>query len=94
MGKITEFAEYIKQQDELFKCQLLDRMLIDCKYYLSFGYACEKRLWGLNVHDHILYMKIVYIYVLEKPEWLTMDQIITLGKQMRNHKSSDPMLYV
>lgn len=94
MGKITDFAEYMKQQDERFKYQLLERMVTDCKYFLGYGRASERYLWGLNVSDHILYMKIVYISVKDKPQWITMDQIITLQHQMRTHGADSPMLYV
>ena len=83
---INQYEQYIQEQgwDDRFRYMLLDRMRMDCGYFLGYGYGCEKFLWAGNVAGQIGYMKALWNSFPEdgKPEWLTMEQILNYAKQM------------
>ena len=83
--ELDRFALYIESHDEQFKYMLLDRLRMDCKYYLGSGNGSEHCLWGETVEMHIKYMYIIYDSLKIKPEWLTKHQIKVY---------SDLMLYI
>lgn len=76
-----EFFEYI---GTINRYSLLDRMRCDCGYYLGNGHRLDKFLWGGNKENHIRYMKFLWneFSADEKPEWLTLEEIEDLEKQM------------
>lgn len=76
---------YILSRDDCFRYQLLDRMRQDCLYYLSYGRRDPKYLWANDAAKQIAYMKTVWnsFPADGKPEWLTMDEIISLEKRMK-----------
>ena len=65
-----------------FLYSLLSRMQSDCEYFLGCGNRCEKYLWGLTVNEHIEYMKMIYNYLENQPEWLSMNDILDYEKKM------------
>lgn len=73
------YAKYLSSGDEKFPYMLLDRMRSDCSYYLAYEKNCKpeyNHLWAH--HDpkaQIAYMRYLYDFVAEKPEWLTAEQI-------------------
>jgi len=71
------FGTPVLHYDETFRYQLLDRLMMDCKYFLGYGNRCEKYLWAGNVKDHILAMMVLWrsFPVDKQPEWLTWEQI-------------------
>ena len=75
---------YILSRDDCFRYQLLDRMRQDCLYFLSYGSRNPKCLWANNAARQIAYMKAIWqsFPAGGKPEWLTMDEIISLEKTM------------
>lgn len=83
-------CEYIKQliaerePTDPFKYMLLDRMKMDCNYYLGAGGKCAKFLWSNDSAEHIANMKALWNSFPdgEKPEWLTMEQIEKYEKEM------------
>lgn len=75
-------AKYIDSLNAERKYYLLDRMRIDCEYYLGFGARHEKYLWAGNVQDHIDNMLYLYDSIEVKPTWLTREQILDYKKQM------------
>ena len=77
---IKDIASY----SESFRYQLLDRMRGDCSYYLGYGNKSAKHLWALNVTEQIAFMKALWhsFSEFQKPEWLTLPQIIEFEKQM------------
>ena len=89
MNKEAFFEKYLKQGDVTFPYMLLDRMRSDCEYYLNVEIPnhCPKEynhLWA--DHDpeaQITYMRYIWEYLPEKPEWLTMEQIDEYGKRMK-----------
>jgi hypothetical protein len=55
---------------------------MDCDYYLGYGNRCEKHLWANDVKSQIAKMKEIWNNLKEKPEWLTMEQILEYEKKM------------
>ena len=51
-------------------------------YYLGYGNRCEKYLWAKDVKSQIAKMKEIWNNLKEKPEWLTMEQILEYEKKM------------
>ncbi len=79
-------AENLEHCTAEFPYMLLDRMRSDCTYYLAYETKCNpeyNHLWAH--HDpkaQIAYMRYIWEWLPEKPEWLTMEQIDELDKQM------------
>lgn len=67
---------------------ILDRMRIDCEYYLGLGDAEAKYLWGGSVKEHMEFMKAIYDSFAEdeKPEWLTTEQISSYESKMNSKR--------
>lgn len=79
--KINEFVYSIGSVN---RYSLLDRLRLDCDYYLGYGNRSNKCLWGNNVKDHIRYMKYLYLLfpINAKPEWISMNDILSYEKEM------------
>lgn len=88
---MNKYEEYLKEKhwNITFRYMLLARMLSDCNYFLGYGRFYEKHLWAGNVVDQIGYMKALWesFPADMKPEWLTMEQIISFEKQMQSRQS-------
>ena len=69
-----------------YKYMLLDRLRTDCGYYLGNGNRNPRNLWGGSIQAHIKAMKTLYNSFPreDRPQWLTMDQIQELAKQMES----------
>lgn len=65
-----------------FNYMLLGRLQMDCNYYLGNGGRHPKHLWAGNEEDQIAEMKKLWNGLKEKPEWLTMEDILEFEKQM------------
>lgn len=74
----------IIQRDSEFRYQLLDRMKSDCEYYLNYGNRNPKCLWTKDEESQIEFMIKLHDSFKEdeKPEWLTMDEILAYSKKM------------
>jgi hypothetical protein len=74
----------ILQSEEKFRYQLLSRMQQDCDYYLGNGNKSAKHLWAGNVTEQIETMKAIWNSFSqdEKPEWLTLEEILQYKQQM------------
>lgn len=72
-----DFNEILKKEKS-YRYQLLSRMQSDCNYYLGNGNRYAGHLWGEDEVKHIAYMKALWnsFGKNEKPEWLTMEQIL------------------
>ncbi len=79
-----KIIDKVLQRDLVFRNQLLGRLQADCEYYLNYGNRNTERLWAHNVNLQIELMIELYnsFKEEEKPEWLTMDEIIAYGKKM------------
>ena len=83
-------SEYIKNlitekpATDSYKYVLLDRMVMDCLYYLGNGNRNPKYLWSTNEEEHIANMKALWNSFPEdgKPEWLSMEDIEKFEKEM------------
>lgn len=78
----------ILQRDLRFRYMLLSRMQSDCEYYLNYGNRNQKRLWAGDEERQIeLMIKLHDSFAEdEKPEWLTMDEILQYKKEMTAEK--------
>lgn len=61
---------------------LLDRLKMDCDYYLGYGNRAEKYLWAGDAESQISKMRELYAVLPEKPEWLTAEQIDEYEQRM------------
>ena len=96
-GMMPEEAELIKtadmqdllNHDDTFRYQLLDRLRLDCKYYLGYGDRYDKHLWAGSVEKQIEAMKTLWNSFTEenKPEWLTLEEIEQYEKEMHTDYS-------
>ncbi len=79
-----KIIDRVLHRDMVFRYQLLGRLQTDCEYYLNYGNRNIKRLWAGNVNLQIKLMVELYNSSKEdeKPQWLTMDEIIAYGKAM------------
>lgn len=76
--------KWILSRDERFRYQLLDRMRMDCDYYLGNGQIYGNHLWAGTEQEQIEYMKDIWNSFPEdgKPEWLTYEQILEYEEKM------------
>ena len=76
---INQYEQYIQEKswDDRFRYMLLDRMRMDCDYFLGNGQIYGNHLWAGN-------MKALWesFPVDGKPEWLTMEQILNYEQEM------------
>lgn len=69
--------------DYSFEYQMLSRLQSDCEYYLGFGGRSEKVLWAGDVDGHIEEMKRLWNKLPEKPEWLSMEEILDYENKIK-----------
>lgn len=69
-----------KRNRQEFEYMMLDRLKSDCEYF--FQNENEKDLYYHNIKERINEMKRLYEVLIEKPEWLTLEQIEDYEKRM------------
>lgn len=69
--------------DRPFNYMLLDRLRMDCYYFLGNGGRCEKLLWAHSVDKQIAKMKELWHGFIEKPRWISLEEIEKLEQQMK-----------
>lgn len=71
-------------QDKQFRYMMLDRMRMDCEYYLGNGNRFAKQLWAGDEVHQMAYMKALWNSFPEdgKPEWLPYEKILEYEKEM------------
>lgn len=70
-------------RDNKFRYMMLSRMQSDCKYYLGCGNKNARHsLWACDENIQIALMRALWYSLPVSPEWLTLDQIDELAKQM------------
>lgn len=74
----------INTRDYSFEYQLLDRLRLDCDYYLGNGHRNPDNLWAKNVTEQIEKMRELYKILPLEPEWLSMSDISNYEKLMTN----------
>lgn len=75
-------AEETAPRDYSFEYMLLDRLRMDCEYYLGAGKRGEKHLWAGNRQAQIAKMRELYEMIPDKPEWLTPEMINSYEARM------------
>ena len=55
---------------------MLSRLQSDCEYFLGYGHRSENVLPSKSIDNHIDNMKRIYNRLPEKPEWLSMEDIL------------------
>lgn len=87
--KITDPIEcdkpFIRDSRE-FDYMMLNRLQMDCDYFLGNGNGCERNLCYGKVNEHCDEMEKLWNSFPddEKPEWLTMEQIKKYREKMLN----------
>ena len=77
-----EFLGEAEPRDYTPEYQLLDRLRMDCEYFLGAGQHSEKHLWAGNRHAQIAKMRELYEMIPDKPEWLTPEMINSYEERM------------
>lgn len=62
--------------------RFLGRLKEDCEYYLGYGARQNKHLYYKDEEKMIVVMTEIYESFVEKPEWLTMEQIAAYEEEM------------
>ena len=80
------FIEHPRKLDYM----MLSRYQVDCKYFLGNGNGYEGHLYFHSVERQIEEMKKLWesFKENEKPEWLTMEQILDYEKKMLQKKGA------
>lgn len=74
----------LPSEEKKFQYMMLDRLRIDCDYYLGYGRRNSGILREGDVKKHIDAMKAIWnsFFENEKPEWLSWEQILDYEKKM------------
>lgn len=82
-GKPMTTEELLKS-DKKFRYMMLDRLRLDCLYYLGNGNRKKKYLWANEETEHVEIMEALYDSFSdeEKPEWISMDNIKEFKRKM------------
>jgi hypothetical protein len=64
---------------------MLDMMRSRVKYFLGWGKGNRNELREGSTEEHITEMKRLWDSLIEKPEWLTMEEIEDYHQQMRDY---------
>ena len=67
-----------------FRYMMLDRLRMDCVYYLGYGNRNADQLWTCDEKEQIENMKDLWLTFSEEdtPEWLTWNDILDFAKKM------------
>lgn len=82
LKKVLANAEETAPRGYTFEYMLLDRLRMDCEYYLGAGKRGEKHLWAGNRQAQIAKMRELYEMIPDKPEWLTPEMINSYEARM------------
>lgn len=87
---VAEIDRVIKNKPagDPYKYQLLDRLRVDCNYFLANGERNPVQLWGQSVEGHIAAMKRLYNSFPAdiRPDWLTAEDIDRYSEEMKAKK--------
>lgn len=78
-----EQKNFTTETDRPFHYMLLDRLRVDCHYFLDNEGGCEKHLWAGSVDGQIAKMKELWHGFTEKPLWISLEEIERLEQQMK-----------
>lgn len=77
--------------DDRFRYQMLSRLQMDCDYYLGNGNHFAGHLWADGEKEQVEIMKHLYnsFSDIDKPEWISMEDIEGYEKEMVKERSLD-----
>lgn len=84
MRETKEIIENWLKSEKSFRYQMLGRLAADCEYYLGYGNRYADSLWAHDEARQIELMIALYnsFGADEKPQWLSMEQIMEYQKEM------------
>ena len=85
LKKALANVEETTPMDYSFEYMLLDRLRMDCEYYLGAGQHNNKYLWAGNRNSQIAKMRELYEMIPDKPEWLTPEMINSYEARMKSN---------
>ena len=77
---LAEDEKSLPENDPNYR--LLDRLRVDCEYFLGAGNRAEKHLWAGSVYEQVVKMRELYDALPQKPEWLTKEMIEDYADRM------------
>ena len=81
--RVKRAIDELLRHDEQFRYSMLDRMRMDCEYYLGNGDRHGQYLWmSMDPQGHIDVMRALWDSFEDKPEWLSKEQIENYAKEM------------
>lgn len=81
MGRLMKKHD-LEGHNAEFYYRFLDRLRLDCEYYLGNGGRYAPQLWAHDEREQIGLMVEVYAVLPEPPEWLTLEQIEGYARAM------------
>jgi len=72
--------------NQKFKYMMLSRLKGDVDYFLNHGNRGLNSLRGGSIDVHISEMKNLHNSIINKPEWLSMEEILELEKKMKSNR--------
>ena len=87
--KFKEFLNESSENTQQHQYMMLSRLQSDCEYFLGNGKGGERNLYYKNVPEHIAEMKRLWNELIEKPEWLSMEDINNYEQQMLNYTEEE-----
>ena len=70
------------ESPQKFQYMMLSRLQRDCEYFLGYGQRNVRHLWAETVEEHIKEMKSLWGCLVEKPQWLSLEEIETYEEKM------------
>ena len=81
--RVQEAIDRVLSFENRTKYAMLDRMRMDCEYFLGNGHRHPQYLWmSMDPQGHIDVMRAIWDSFTEKPEWLTREKIDWYAEQM------------
>lgn len=87
----VNLIEILKGHGLEFYYSLLGRLQMDCDYYLGYGGRNPKHLWANNEVKQLELMKTLWNGLPDKPQWLTLEEILEYEDKMTNFKEDDEL---
>jgi hypothetical protein len=83
MSEAIETIKDFQKSDTKFQYMMLGRLKSDCEYFLGNGAGSTKHLYMQDVNDQIEVMKGLHNGLEVKPEWLTMEELLSLEERIK-----------
>lgn len=88
MKNLKTFENFSNEENpQRHQYMMLSRLQSDCDYFLGNGGGSERTLYYKNVEEHIAEMRKLWNELIEKPEWLSMEDIDRYEQEMLEVKN-------